>query len=72
MPCVEGLAPTHGFPGVVDAGEPVGEFLEFLAGLESWLERQVGCGVVVLRCMCTRQRWMRVDGHAATQAFSTQ
>lgn len=72
MPGVEGLTPTHGFPGVVDAGESVGEFLEFPAGLESWLERQVGCGVAVLRCICTRQRWMRVDGHAAAQAFSTQ
>lgn len=53
VPGVEVFAPG-GALGVVDPGEPVGEFFELLAGLQSWMAGQGP--VLVLRCTCTRQR----------------
>ena len=47
VPGVQGLTPTHRFLDGMDPGELVGESLEFLAGLKSWFECQVGFGVAL-------------------------
>jgi len=67
VPSVQRLAPSDGLLGGFHAGQQAGQFFNSLPAWSRGLEVR---SVRVLRCTCTRWRWIRVPGHVSRHAAS--